>query len=90
VDNRRPATCEEMSEPAVFLIIAQSNGGNHGETPFAAAEAVFNFNPFDWLCHSARDSLLGATGEGGKQPWVVIQCGLRSACHDRQCLAVSL
>ena len=71
VDNRRPVTREEMSEPAVFLIIGQSNGGNHGETPFAAAEAVFNFNPFDGLCYRARDPLLGATGEGGS-PWCLL------------------
>jgi len=71
----RPVARADMGEPMVLLIIGQSNGGNHGNTLFAAAEAVFNFNPFDGLCYRARDPLLGATGEGGT-PWCVMSDGL--------------
>jgi Carbohydrate esterase, sialic acid-specific acetylesterase len=71
VGDRRPVSREEMGEPIVFFIIGQSNGGNHGATPFVAAEAVFNFNLFDGLCYRACDPLLGATGEGGS-PWCLL------------------
>jgi len=68
---RVPVARQEIGNPAVFLIIGQSNGGNHGQTRFSAAEAVFNFNPFDGLCYRARDPLLGATGDGGS-PWCLL------------------
>jgi Carbohydrate esterase, sialic acid-specific acetylesterase len=71
VDDRRPVARKEVGEPPVLLIIGQSNGGNHGETPFTAAEAVFNFNLFDRLFYHARDPLLGATGDGGS-PWCLL------------------
>jgi hypothetical protein len=62
---------EEIGNPAVFLIIGQSNAGNHGQTRFSAEEAVFNFNPFNGLCYRARDPLLGTTGDGGS-PWCLL------------------
>jgi hypothetical protein len=37
VDNRRPIAGEEMSEPAVLLIMGQSNGGNHGGDPIRSS-----------------------------------------------------
>jgi len=75
IGDRHPVARAEMGEPEVLLIIGQSNGGNHGDTQFAAAEAVFNFNPFDGLCYRARDPLLGPTGEGGT-PWCLMSDGL--------------
>src|SRR5262245_53922583 len=75
VGDRRPVARTDMGDPAVLLIIGQSNGGNHGDTLFAAGEAVFNFNPFDGLYYRARDPLLGATGEGGT-PWCLLADGL--------------
>jgi Carbohydrate esterase, sialic acid-specific acetylesterase len=71
VGDRRPVSRGEIGEPIALFIIGQSNGGNHGATPFAAAEAVFNFNLFDGLCYRACDPLLGATGEGGS-PWCLL------------------
>jgi hypothetical protein len=53
VGDRRPVSRGEIGEPIALFIIGQSNGGNHGATPFAAAEAVFNFNLFDGLCYRA-------------------------------------
>jgi len=78
VDTSRPAGRDRVptksvreQDPAVLLILGQSNGANHGETPFEANERVYNFNPFDACCYKARDPLLGATGEGGS-PWCLL------------------
>ena len=71
VGGRVPAARCEIGAPAVFLIIGQSNGGNHGETRHSSKEAVFNFNPFDGLCYRASDPLLGATGDLGS-PWCLM------------------
>ena len=68
---RLPVERSEIGDPSVFLIIGQSNGGNHGETKHAAQRLVFNFNPFDGLCYRACDPLLGATGDGGS-PWCML------------------
>jgi hypothetical protein len=68
---RLPVERSEIGDPSVFLIIGQSNGGNHGETKHAAKRSVFNFNPFDGLCYRACDPLLGATGDGGS-PWCML------------------
>ena len=68
LDARRPVARETIRDPAVFLIIGQSNAGNHGQSRYAAIEDVFNFNPFDGLCYHASDPLLGATGDDGS-PW---------------------
>ena len=68
VGMRAPVVPQEILNPAVFLICGQSNGANHGETKFAASEAVFNFNLFDGQCYPASDPLLGATGDSGS-PW---------------------
>jgi hypothetical protein len=68
---RLPVERSEIGNPSVFLIIGQSNGGNHGETKHAARRSVFNFNPFDGLCYRACDPLLGATGDGGS-PWCML------------------
>jgi hypothetical protein len=68
---RFPLRRDHVSEPWVLLIIGQSNGGNHGETRFAASRAIFNFNLFDGLCYEACDPLLGATGDGGS-PWCIL------------------
>jgi Carbohydrate esterase, sialic acid-specific acetylesterase len=67
---RLPVAREEIGDASVFLIIGQSNGGNHGETRSTAHHAVFNFNVFDGLCYRASDPLLGATGDGGS-PWCI-------------------
>jgi hypothetical protein len=66
-----PVERSEIGDPSVFLIIGQSNGGNHGETKHAAERSVFNFNLFDGLCYRACDPLLGATGDGGS-PWCML------------------
>ena len=71
VGGRVPAARQEIGEPAVFLIIGQSNGANHGETRHSCKEAVFNFNPFDGGCYRASDPLLGATGDLGS-PWCLL------------------
>jgi hypothetical protein len=71
VGSRLPVERKQVGHPAVFLIIGQSNGANHGETCFTAQEASFNFNPFDGFCYRASDPLLGATGEGGT-PWCLL------------------
>jgi Carbohydrate esterase, sialic acid-specific acetylesterase len=68
---RLPVERSAIGDPSVFLIIGQSNGGNHGETKHAAKRSVFNFNPFDGLCYRACDPLLGATGDGGS-PWCML------------------
>jgi len=71
IGTRLPVERSEIGDPSVFLIIGQSNGGNHGETKHAATRSVFNFNPFDGLCYRACDPLLGATGDGGS-PWCML------------------
>jgi Carbohydrate esterase, sialic acid-specific acetylesterase len=71
IGDRLIIMAEQIHAPAVFLIVGQSNGGNHGETRFAARGRVYNFNPFDGHCYQARDPLLGATGDGGS-PWCLL------------------
>jgi Carbohydrate esterase, sialic acid-specific acetylesterase len=68
---RLPVERSEIGDPSVFLIIGQSNGGNHGETRHTAQRDVYNFNPFDGRCYKASDPLLGATGDGGS-PWCLL------------------
>jgi Carbohydrate esterase, sialic acid-specific acetylesterase len=70
ISARLPVAREEIGDASVFLIIGQSNGGNHGETKSTAHRAVFNFNVFDGLCYRASDPPLGATGDGGS-PWCI-------------------
>lgn len=62
--------CATLTAPntAVLLTLGQSNAGNHGEAPFVPTEAVFNFDPADGACYTAREPLLGATGSGSS-PW---------------------
>jgi hypothetical protein len=86
---RLPIARDEMVDPSVFLIIGQSNGGNHGETRSAANRAVFNFNPFDRLCYWACDPLLGATGDGGS-PWCLLGDALIAAGFARSILLCPL
>jgi hypothetical protein len=78
VGARVPVAHDRIRDPAVFLILGQSNGGNHGETRHDATQAGFNFNPFDGMCYRACDPLLGATGDGGS-PW----CPLADALITR-------
>jgi hypothetical protein len=75
VGHRLPVDPSTIIDPAVLLIIGQSNGGNYGPTRYAAHGPVFNFNPFDGLCYKASDPLLGATGDGGS-PWCLVTDGL--------------
>lgn len=86
---RRCVAREQIVDPAVLLIIGQSNGGNHGETRFTATGAVFNFNPFDGLGYSAGGPLLGATGEGGS-PWCLLGDALFGAGFARSILLCPL
>src|SRR4051794_39070279 len=71
---RSPVKCGPFGrrkKSFTFLILGQSNAGNHGEGKFSAARRVFNFNVFDGLRYPASDPLLGATGEGGS-PWCLV------------------
>jgi hypothetical protein len=66
IRNRKPVSLESVGRDAtVFLVIGQSNVGNHGSTRFTSKQRVFNFNPFDGECYDAADPLLGATGDDG-------------------------
>jgi hypothetical protein len=74
---------------ATFLIIGQSNAGNHGLGATAASAQVYNFNPFDGLCYPAADPLLGATGDGGS-PWCLMADSLIAARFADEILLVPL
>jgi hypothetical protein len=83
---RSPVRCGPFGRrrgSLAFLILGQSNAGNHGEGKFVASQRVFNFNLFDALCYRAADPLLGATGEGGS-PWCLVADSLiaRGAAHE--------
>lgn len=51
----------ETKRSAVFLILGQSNAGNHGLGPAAAGSQVYNFNLFGGPCSAAADPMAGAT-----------------------------
>src|SRR5579871_1443120 len=75
---RTPVRCAPFGRRTgslAFLILGQSNAGNHGSRNFTAGSRVFNFNPFDGLIYKAADPLLGATGEGGS-PWCLMSDSL--------------
>jgi hypothetical protein len=89
IHDRVPVSRDAVGDPAVFLIIGQSNGANQGETKSFATEAVFNFNPFDGQCYRASDPLLGATGDGGS-PWCLLGDALIGDGFARSILLCSL
>jgi len=89
IGTRMPFDRGEIGDPAVFLIMGQSNGGNHGETRHQSEGRVFNFNPFDGLFYRASDPLLGATGTGGS-PWCLLGDHLIKAGFARSVLFLPL
>lgn len=52
-------------ECGVFLILGQSNAGNHGAERYQAAKEVYTLNFMDMRCYRANDPLPGASGDGG-------------------------
>lgn len=52
-------------ECGIFLVLGQSNAGNHGDVPYSARQEVYSLNFMDMRCHRAEDPLPGASGCGG-------------------------
>lgn len=52
-------------ECGVFLIMGQSNAGNHGAERYQPTHEVYTLNFMDMKCYRASDPLPGASGEGG-------------------------
>ena len=89
VGARLPVAPADIVDPAVFLIIGQSNAANHGATRHACSKPAFNFNPFDGLCYRASDPLLGATGDLGS-PWCLLADALIARGFARSILLCPL
>ncbi len=56
---------------AVFLLIGQSNTGNHAEQKHASAFGAKVLNYFDGKCYVAESPLLGTTGSSGES-WTLL------------------
>ncbi|HEX8077929.1 MAG TPA: sialate O-acetylesterase, partial [Chthoniobacterales bacterium] len=56
-----------FSDPdcGVFLVMGQSNAGNHGETRFSARNEVYCLDFLRLQCFAGADPLPGASGTGG-------------------------
>jgi hypothetical protein len=52
-------------ECGVFLIMGQSNAGNHGAERYQPTREVYALNFMNMKCYRATDPLPGASGEGG-------------------------
>lgn len=52
-------------ECGVFLVMGQSNAGNHGETPYSPHRDVFSLDFLSMRCFAASDPLPGCSGWGG-------------------------